>query len=212
MALTHHQPLVFQGDSPQLRVSANLVTANLQMQVSKASPFLSHRSHAVGGMGSMKWRCPPHSALSVGAAGRWWHGKLQIRQGNSGQRRTQGVPKPERGASLPSDPLFPLQHTEGIPPCQGHCTAPTANGPAAAPAFAQVPHGPRWLPPPHPTQDRGACTPGSCHRCSRAQLNRCLELLQLRNVWMPEPARKKRNKHYHGNYFAFLKNTVIGKK
>lgn len=64
------QPLLFQGWQ-----QGSKVTANLQMQVSKASPFPEPLEPCCGGHGAERWK-----------------GRLQTRQGNGRKRRTRGVP------------------------------------------------------------------------------------------------------------------------
>ena len=175
MPLTRRQPLVFQGDGPQLGVGVNL-----KLQLICKCKFLKHllfqAPEAVlwGDTGLARWKCPPHSALAVGAAGRRWHGRLQIRQGNRRQRRTRAVPKARGTLGLPSDPQSPrstlpggagrgdpsslraLHSTHHQRPCSS--TRLCSGAPRARVAA------PTKLP-----WDGAASTPGSCRCCPRTQ-------------------------------------------
>lgn len=146
------------GDQHQSKV-----TANLQMQVSEASPFSSHRSRAAGDKGSSRWRCRLPSAQALqggsGTAG-FKFGKETV--GEKGHEQFQNQ------AGMPAFAVTPPSHHSVLPGVlvQGSLLA---QGAAQHPAFARVPCRSKWLPLPPPPWDRGACTPGSCRCCSRAQ-------------------------------------------
>lgn len=186
MDLTRRRPLVF----PTLGVSANLkLTANLQTQISNAPPFPSHRSRAAGDT-------DPRGGNTLGAeaAGRQRHGRLQIWQGNSGQKKDASSSVSQEGHPLP---VPPRQAGRGDPssPRALHSTHRKRAGTSTDQPLLGCPVGQGGCP---------CCIPWDGERGPRGTAAASSSSSEMLGCCCPlEPARKNRNKHHHGKLFCF---------